>query len=120
MLGVASSSATAPDRNVIRAVQQFAQRLGGHYPVQRVILFGSRARGNQRTDSDADVAVVLRGARSDFLDTKLEMVDSVYEVLLDTGIHIQPLPIWENEWEQPEIHPNPRLLESIKREGISL
>jgi predicted nucleotidyltransferase len=112
-------SATTVEPAVAVAVRQFAQRLAGLYPVKRIMLFGSRARGTNRTDSDADVAVLLRGARGPFLDTKLEMVDIAYDVLLDTGIHIQPLPIWENEWEQPEIHRNPRLLQNIEREGIA-
>jgi uncharacterized protein len=115
-----TTSATTLEPAVTSAVREFARRLAGRYPVLRVILFGSRARGTQRTDSDADIAVLLRGIRGRFLDTKLEMVDIAYDVLLDTGIHIQPLPIWENEWEHPETHSNPRLLQNIEREGIPL
>jgi predicted nucleotidyltransferase len=114
------TSATSLEPAVAGAVREFARRLAGLYPVQQVILFGSRARGTQRTYSDADVAVVLRGVRGRFVDTKLEMVDIAYDVLLDTGIHIQPLPIWENEWAHPETHSNPRLLQNIEREGIPL
>jgi len=115
-----TTSATTLEPAVTSAVREFARRLAGRYPVQRVILFGSRARGTQRTDSDADVAVLLRGVRGRFVDTKLEMVDIAYDVLLDTGIYIQPLPIWENEWEHPQTHSNPRLLQNIEREGIPL
>ena len=106
---------------VADAIREFARRLNGLYPVRRVILFGSRARGTPRKDSDADVAVLLHGVRGcNFLDTKLEMVDLAYDVLLDTGIYIQPLPIWENEWDHPETHSNPRLLQNIGREGIPI
>jgi uncharacterized protein len=115
-----TTSTTNLEPAVTGAVREFARRLATRYPVQRVILFGSRARGTQRTDSDADVAVLLRGVRCSFLDTKLEMVDIAYDVLLDTGLHIQPLPIWEHEWEHPESHSNPRLLQNIEREGIAL
>jgi predicted nucleotidyltransferase len=114
------ASATTLEPAVARAVREFAQRIADRYPVQRLILFGSRARGTQREDSDADVAVLLRGVRRAFLDTKLEMVDIAYDVLLDTGVYIQPLPIWETEWEHPETHSNPRLLRNIEREGIPL
>jgi hypothetical protein len=41
-------------------------------------------------------------------------------VLLETGVHIQPLPLWEEEWEHPETFSNPRLIENIRREGIPL
>ena len=63
-------------------MREFARRISIQYPVQ---LFGSRARGTERSDSDADVAVLLRGRRGHFLDTKLDMVDVAYEVLLNTA-----------------------------------
>jgi hypothetical protein len=46
--------------------------------------------------------------------------DVAYDVLLDSGIRIQPLPIWEREWAHPEQYSNPRLLENIAREGLAL
>jgi hypothetical protein len=42
------------------------------------------------------------------------------DVLLETGLIIQPLPIWEDEWEHPAHHPNPRLIENVRREGAPL
>lgn len=101
------------------AVQAFVQRAAAQYPVARAILFGSRARGTERPDSDADVAVLLKG-HGDFLHTKLELADIAFDVLLDTGIRIQPLPIWEDEWAHPEQFSNPALLRNIEREGIAL
>jgi antitoxin ChpS len=103
-----------------RAMCEFARRISSQYSVQRIILFGSRARGTERSDSDADVAVLLRGPRGHFLDTKLDMVDVACEVLLDIDVHIQPLPIWEDEWKHPQSHSNSRLLQNIEREGITL
>lgn len=46
------------------------------------ILYGSRARGTHRPDSDADVLVLLRGEHRRFVTTKLELVDLAYDVLL--------------------------------------
>jgi uncharacterized protein len=115
-----SISSQSLDPRLAQAVRDFAHRVSARYPVRSVLLFGSRARGTGRPDSDADIAVLLRGTRSHFLDTKLEMVDIAYDVLLETGVHIQPLPIWEDEWDQPQKHSNPRLLQNIEREGIPL
>lgn len=84
------------------------------------MLFGSQARGNAHAGSDTDVAVLLGGAPGDFVATKLALDDVAYDVLLDCGIHIQPLPIWEGEWAHPERYSNPRLLENIAREGFTL
>jgi hypothetical protein len=66
------------------------------------------------------VAVLLAGLSGDFVATKLALDDVAYEVLLDCGIRIQPLPIWEGEWAHPERYSNPRLLENIAREGFAL
>ncbi len=85
-----------------------------------LILFGSRARNTHRADSDADVVVMLRGSPEKFIATKLAMDDLAYDVLLDTGIRIQPLPVWESEWNQPENYSNPWLLKTIANEGICL
>jgi uncharacterized protein len=71
-------------------------------------------------DSDADIAVLLCGRHGAFVDTKLAMADIAYDVLLETGVHIQPLPIWEDEWEHPESCSNPRLLQIINGAGIRL
>jgi predicted nucleotidyltransferase len=83
-----------------------------------LIVYGSRARGDHRPDSDADVAVLLVGAHKPFLDTKLKMSDAAYDILLDTGINISPLPVWLDEWEHPETYVNPALLANIAREGV--
>ena len=48
------------------------------------------------------------------------MADLAYDALLETGIRIQPLPIWEEERVHPETYSNPRLLHNIRREGVRL
>jgi predicted nucleotidyltransferase len=102
------------------AARAFLERVRAHFDVAEAILFGSRARGDFSPDSDADVAVLLRGAPGRFLPTKLEMSDIAYDVLLDTGINVSPLPLWLDEWAHPESYSNPRLLANIAREGIQL
>jgi predicted nucleotidyltransferase len=111
---------TRPDPTTEDAARRFLQRLSDRQDVAGAILFGSRARRTYRPDSDADVAVLLRGPSGEFLATKLALADIAYDVLLETGVRIQPLPIWEEEWRHPERYPNPRLLENIRREGIVL
>lgn len=103
-----------------RAAREFLSRVKKQYKLNGAVLFGSRARQDFRPDSDADIAVLLRGHRGKFLDTKLALADIAYDVLLETGILIQPLPIWEDEWEHPENYSNPVLLRNISREGVRL
>ncbi|MEY4757320.1 MAG: hypothetical protein RJA34_2218 [Pseudomonadota bacterium] len=106
------------DDATAQAVRQFRQRIEPNFPAKAVIVFGSRARGDHRPDSDADVAVLLEGVHQRFLDTKLQMSDAAYDILLDTGINISPLPVWMDEWEHPEAYVNPSLLSNIAREGV--
>jgi uncharacterized protein len=54
------------------------------------------------------------------MDTSIDMADIAFDLLLETNVYIQPLPIWEDEWEHPETHSNPPLLENIRREGLPL
>lgn len=103
-----------------KAVYAFMKKITEEYAPFGFILFGSRARHTHHPESDADVAVLLKGSPGNFIDTKLALDDIAFDVLLDTGILIQPLPIWKTEWDHPENYRSPRLLENIRREGISL
>jgi len=102
------------------AVTAFLEKLRGTYDVSGTILFGSRARGDNRPDSDLDLAVVLAGKRGSFIDTKLHMAGLAFDVLMETGILIQALPLWEGDLAHPEQFSNPDLIRNIAREGIPL
>lgn len=110
----------SPDPLVKQAAYTFVNKLASHFDIAWAMLFGSRARLDHRPDSDADVAVILRGEKGPFLSTKLSMADVAYDVLLETGVLIQPLPVWEDEWAHPETFINPSLLHNIRREGVRL
>jgi len=49
------------DADTEHAVRAFLAKAARQYDVTGAILFGSRARHGYRPDSDADVAVLLRG-----------------------------------------------------------
>lgn len=87
---------------------------------RQAILFGSHARGDARSGSDVDVAVVLSDMPEGLIDTTLAMAGVAYDVLLDTGIDIQPVPLSEDEWNHPEHHSNPYLVKNIRRDGVPL
>ena len=106
--------------NTLKATRAFVERVAAAYPTQQVILFGSRARGTEHDESDADAAIILKGAAGPFIKTKMAINDIAYAILLDTGIRIQPLLVWEAEWAHPENYSNPYLLQSIARDGVTL
>lgn len=114
------SASTLRSSPVLHAARDFANRVAAHWPLRGALLFGSQARGSAHAGSDTDVAVLLGGEPGDFVATKLALDDVAYDVLLESGIRIQPLPIWESEWAHPETYLNPRLLHNIAREGLAL
>ena len=108
------------DASLRDAAKAFLIKVSSKYDYTEAILFGSRARKDHHSESDMDVAVLLKGIPGQFVATKLAMDDLAYDVLLDTGIRITPLPIWAEEWAHPESYSNPALLANIQREGLRL
>jgi uncharacterized protein len=85
------------DPTTKEAVQRFLSLIAAHYDMAGAIVYGSRARGTHRPDSDADVAVLLKGEHQRTLPIALAMADVAYDILLETGITITPLPVWLDE-----------------------
>lgn len=56
--------AVTMDARTERTVRRFIARLSGQFEVTGAILFGSRARQTHQPESDADVAVLLRGSHA--------------------------------------------------------
>ncbi|HZU91221.1 MAG TPA: nucleotidyltransferase domain-containing protein [Stellaceae bacterium] len=83
-----------------------------------LILFGSRARGDNAPDSDADVAVVLRGRIADRWSVERQIIGETYPILLDTGLYIESWPLEQSELDDPDRSSNPALLRNVLREGI--
>lgn len=81
--------------------------------VTRVVLFGSRARGDVRPGSAWDVAVFVRGAAAS-RDT-LDLADAAFDLIVDSGEIIHPIALAEDGDGV-----SPLLLDSIDAEGIAL
>jgi predicted nucleotidyltransferase len=108
----------APD--VSRAIALFLEALRRDYAVDDVRLYGSRARGDFRPDSDVDLAVVLHGARRDVWDTTQALANITFDVLVETGVAVSALPLWHDDLEYPERAKNPALIRNIQKHGIRL
>ena len=51
---------------VISIVSKYKVLVSKHFDIENIILFGSYVKGNQKDDSDIDVAVVVNSITQDF------------------------------------------------------
>ena len=103
-----------------QVARSFLSEVKRQYDVAGAYVFGSQARGDATTESDTDVAILLHGIPGVRMTEAMTMADIAYELMLETGIRVEALPLWESEWEHPETFNNPDLIENIRREGIRL
>jgi uncharacterized protein len=48
------------------------------------------------------------------------MARIAFDVLMETGIMVEPMPFWPGELARPETFSNPGLIDNILRDGIHL
>jgi predicted nucleotidyltransferase len=65
--------------------------------VRRIILFGSRARGDARPDSDYDLLVVLRDLDP---SRRQAMLVGLYEAFCGVGVTVEPHIMGDEEFEE--------------------
>lgn len=85
-------------------------------PDAEVILFGSRARGDHRPDSDWDLLVVTE--RHEDREFKTKITNQLYDLMLETGELFFPLFFQKRKWHEGAT-PSP-LITNIRREGQAI
>lgn len=67
-------------------------------PTAKIYLYGSRARGNSRPDSDWDLLILLN---KDKITSEVEqrVTYPLYDLEFETGEIISPMVYSENEWK---------------------
>ena len=80
---------------MLNAVRQLTMKLLKRYGIVRLVLFGSRARGNHHVKSDVDLAIFLDTELKDFM-AKQDIANDAYDIFLKTYYYIQAHPV-DNE-----------------------
>jgi hypothetical protein len=110
------------EREVDAALSRFAREVARHYGrrLKGIYLFGSRARGDHRPDSDADVAVVLEDGSWVSWEERWTLVHLAYGPSLDSGLEIQPWPFSATQWHTADIRPTTKLVDAARQEALPL
>lgn len=80
--------------------------------IERIVLFGSRARGDARPDSDYDVAVFLKDPAG-FGGEMGKIAEIETDILYDTGAVINALPLRAGSYRE-----RTGLMRELRREGL--
>ena len=108
------------DPATMRSARRFLALIGERCPVREAYLFGSRARGTHRLDSDADIAVVLRGEKGDRGAAVIDMAGIAFDVRMDMDVLVEATPLWEAEFDDAERELTRYLVRNIRRDGVRL
>ena len=110
------------DAAASEALQDFSRRLERKFGdrLEAVYLFGSRARGDHRPDSDADVAVFFKGDVPNPIALDWEMIDDATQVLVERGLHIQPWAMPAGSLTAPAQYDRSKLAYAVLRDGVPL
>ena len=98
-------------------LDRFKALLSAHVGPHKLILFGSRARGDADPDSDLDILVVLDNRPT---DRERDIIsDCAWEAGFDSGIVVVPVVFARQDWEAgPERYS--LLAQAVQAEGIPI
>ena len=113
------------DSDTRRAVSSFMTHLAeAKLPnISRVLLYGSRSRGEYQADSDVDIAVVLVG-NNPGTDTRHDLQMLLSEVrsrtMIQTNMPVSAIVLWDAELREPEKQRNPDFYRNVRVDGIEI
>ena len=108
------STASAAERVLLEKCQNALSEL---IPSAEVILYGSRARGDARTDSDYDLLVLVDGEIDWILEDQLRQ--RLYPLELATGAVLTVHAYSRRAWDSPLYRAMP-FIQHVERDGIIL
>ena len=100
----------------LRAIEAAATVLRRRLPVEQVILFGSKARGEDDPESDIDLLVLTK--RPLTRDEERLVIDLLFPLELEYGVVFSTLEIPAAEWEHGLYQVLP-LRAEVERDGVA-
>lgn len=91
---------------VVEKVRRYSEAVRRDFDVEKIVLFGSYAKGTARENSDIDVAVVVRSMPQDWLSSSARL----FRLTRDIDVNIEPVMLDESQDKSG-------FLEEIERTG---
>ncbi|MBR1774279.1 MAG: nucleotidyltransferase domain-containing protein [Bacteroidales bacterium] len=101
------------DSEILKSIKEKMNELS---PKAKDILYGSRARGDARKDSDWDLIIIINKATAGFEEFK-QIAYPLYDLGLSMGQEINPIIYTVNQWNSKT---NTMFYHNVIKEGIVL
>jgi len=105
---------TEAEENLLKRVKAAVNALA---PEAEIILYGSRARGTARADSDWDFLILLPDTVNKILEMRIK--DALYDIELETGMVLSSIVRSKKEWYSSRYRVVP-LRKEIEKDGIAI
>lgn len=108
-------------QDVAATINEFRTRIGREINFEKVVLFGSRARGDNDFDSDIDIAVIVPGNELTFREKRIlskKLINITYDIELKTGLVINPLVLSVSEYNKTAS--SSELIKNIREDGVNI
>jgi len=99
---------------IIKSIHEFHDAIKGLYPVKKIILYGSYARGTANKDSDIDIGIVID---ADDHSRRIEITADLFHHARKIDTYIEPKCIFLDEYLNCD---RTSILAEIKRTGTEL
>ena len=100
-----------------KALHEVKNCLLAEVSLNRMILFGSRARGDFTASSDVDIIIVVDGPVTGETEDKIS--ECVWQVGFDHGLVIVPVVFSRSEWEDGPMQ-HSLLAQAVSNDGITI
>jgi predicted nucleotidyltransferase len=102
------------NQQIFKEIQTLKRQI---LPNEKVILFGSQARGDAHEDSDWDLLVLLNKEKSNFIEDNDNYTYPFTELGWNYGVAINSILYTIEQWEQGKSFP---FYKNVIREGIEI